>query len=108
MKNGLQIDDIGNKFYLQNGVYHREDGPAIEWHTGEKEWYVNGLSHRENGPATDYISTKRWVIDGKLHRLDGPAIEDADGNKRWFFHGEEINCTSQEEFERIIKLRAFL
>lgn len=30
---------------LRNGVYtvHREDGPAIVWKCGTKEWYINGL-----------------------------------------------------------------
>lgn len=24
------------------GKLHREDGPAIEWDNGDKEWWVNG------------------------------------------------------------------
>lgn len=23
-------------------VMHRDDGPAVEWDTGEKEWYAHG------------------------------------------------------------------
>ena len=41
---------------------HREDGPAVEWSDGSKEWWFNG----------------------KLHREDGPAIEDNNGNKTWY------------------------
>lgn len=44
---------------------HREDGPAIEYPDGGKEWWVNG----------------------KLHREDGPAIEWSDGHKEWWVNG---------------------
>lgn len=65
---------------------HRVDGPAIEWHDGYKEWYLHG----------------------KIHRLDGPAIENSNGTKSWYYEGEFINCNSQQEFKRLIKLRTFL
>ena len=42
----------------------------------------------------------------KLHRADGPATECFDV-KKWFYHGECIECNSQEELERILKLKAF-
>ena len=32
---------LAEKWY-KNGKYHREDGPAIEWADGSKEWWVNG------------------------------------------------------------------
>ena len=73
------------KHWVLDGKYHREDGPAIEYATGERGWCINGL----------------------LHRLDGPAIEGIDGRKYWYFHGKYINCNSQEEFERLIRLKAF-
>lgn len=55
---------------------HREDGPAIEFHNGGKEWFLNGLRHREDGPAMEWEGDQReWFIYGKRHRIDGPAIE---------------------------------
>lgn len=27
---------------IPNGKFHREDGPALEWTNGEKEWYYKG------------------------------------------------------------------
>jgi hypothetical protein len=42
-----------------------------------------------------------------LHRIDGPTIE-WDGKKIWYYHGTKIECSSQEEFEKILKLKAFL
>jgi len=58
----------GTKYYFKDKaktIFHRIDGPAVEWANGEKEWYVNG----------------------KRHRLDGPATEHADGYRAWFVNG---------------------
>lgn len=68
---------------------HREDGPAIEWHNGSKEWYKNGKRHREGGPAIeDSCGSKFWHKEGHLHRENGPAREYADGHKEWWSHGK--------------------
>ena len=32
----------GDKYWYKNGELHREDGPAIEYGNGYKEWYING------------------------------------------------------------------
>ena len=63
------VDSIGNKKWTLNGIFHREDGPAIEYNNGHKEWWVNS----------------------KCHRLDGPAIEFADGGSVWYFHGIHVS-----------------
>lgn len=60
--------------------------------------------------------TKNWFLNGKHHRLKGPASEDILSDldygeeplHRWYYNGEEIPCKTQEEFERILKLKAFL
>jgi len=71
-----------------------------------KYWYLDSIIHREDGPAVEYLSgAKCWCFHGKYHRLDGPAIENTNGDKFWFFHEKLINCSSQEEFERLIKLK---
>jgi len=66
--------------------------------------------HQPNGPA--YISKdskyKSWWINGQRHRLDGPAIERRDGTKSWYLNGNKIPVSSQEEFERYLKLMAFI
>lgn len=57
------------------GEYHREDGPALEFNNGRKEWYINNLCHREDGPAiTQENGSKAWYKNGKRHREDGPAV----------------------------------
>ena len=40
MKSKCEIDADGNKFWRNpEGKLHREDGPAIEWASGDKFWY---------------------------------------------------------------------
>ncbi len=82
--NGLVVN-CRDKFWFLDGKYHREDGPAIEFVDGDKQWWLNG----------------------ELHREDGPACEHADGYKSWFYHGKLINCKTNEEFLKLVKLKAF-
>lgn len=70
--------------WLKDNKSHREDGPAVEYSNGHKEWYQNDM----------------------LHRLNGPAVEYADGRQEWYVDGEMVACYTQEEFERLIKLMA--
>ena len=35
------VNDYGDKFWYQDGLLHRLDGPAIEWADG-KEWFIEG------------------------------------------------------------------
>jgi hypothetical protein len=80
MKNGLEIDSYGNKWYYKDDEYHREDGPAIECSNGYKSWYING----------------------KRHRIDGPALEYSDGNKYWYLDDKQIYCKDNEEFLKYV------
>ena len=66
----MEIDKNGNKIWRTNGKLHRENGPALEFADGSKEW---------------------WFINGKLHREDGPAVDYGDGFKCWFIGGEEYS-----------------
>jgi hypothetical protein len=85
MRDGLYIYSDGDKFWYKDGKFHREDGPAVE--------YIDG--------------TKYWFINGQYHREDGPAIEHANGDKSWYLNDKKINCETQEEFERLVRLKAF-
>ena len=38
----VKIDDNGTKRWYSKGKLHREDGPAVEWASGDKAWYLNG------------------------------------------------------------------
>jgi len=98
----IKITKHGEKFYYSDAamkILHRTDGPAIEYATGNREWYVDGKLHRLDGPAVEYANgTKGWYVDDKLHRLDGPAVERADGSKLWCVDGMYF---SEEDFNRL-------
>ena len=95
----IHIDEYGTKRHYSDremNILHREDGHAVEYANGFKEWYINDERHREDGPAVEYANGyKEWYINGKLHREDGPAIEYANGHKEWFINGERL---TEEEF----------
>lgn len=81
-------DEYGTKVWRQNGVIHRENGPAIVWQDGAKFWYVHGIKHREDGPANEYANgLKEWFLNGQRHRGDGPAVVHSDGTQLWWLHG---------------------
>jgi len=65
----IWIDTDGNKFYYKDKamtIYHRLDGPAIEYTDGHKEWWVNGKKHRLDGPASEWSNgNKFWYVDGE-------------------------------------------
>jgi hypothetical protein len=74
---------------LNNGKFHRLDGPAVIKPDGTKEWWINGIPHREDGPAIERVDGYReWCINGKRHRIDGPAIVYPNGLREWFFEGK--------------------
>ena len=85
----VRVYDNGDKFWYQNGEYHRVGAPAIESANGYKSWYQNGKLHRVDGPAIEYTNgDKYWWKNGKQHRVDGPAVERADGIKYWYLEGK--------------------
>lgn len=87
----IHIDTVGNKRFYKNLNLHRNNGPAIEYKDGTKKWFQYGLKHREDGPAVTY---KRIINDYFM-------------SDEWWYKGKKILCQSQEEFERLIKLRMF-
>ena len=97
------------KFYYKDpemNILHREDGPAIEYTDGDKEWWLNGYRHREDGPAIERADgDKAWYLNGKLHREDGPAVEYADGVKDWYLNNIQL---TEEEFKASKEHRAYL
>ena len=42
------IDSNGTKYWFnKQGQRHREDGPAVVWSDGCKEWWLNGKQYTE-------------------------------------------------------------
>jgi hypothetical protein len=60
----------GTKGWFLNGMWHREDGPAIEW-ANSKEWYLNGhiifIEYSEEflHDLDQFILGFQWLPNGK-------------------------------------------
>lgn len=104
-----------DEIWYKYGKIHRIGGPAqtVDHEDGLTQyWMVDGEAHREDGPAAIYHNgTEMYYQNNILHREDGPAIKDvrSDGyiEYRWYYKGIEIRCSSQEEFERLVRLLPF-
>jgi len=106
-RNLYSVTDQYRTTWYDGDMLHREDGPAIINTDGSKLWYYNDHLHRNDGPASTHPDgDEMWFTHGKLHRLDGPAVIFG-GIKEWWINDEQINCSSQEEFEKILKLKIF-
>ena len=88
--NWKKMEIMREKVYTNSvGDYHRDDGPAVEYANGDKEWWVNGRVHRIDGPAVEYANgDQEWWLNGLRHREDGPAIDYIGGSKYWYFKGD--------------------
>jgi len=119
------------KHYFDDDRFlHREDGPAVMYPNGDCSWYYHGQRHREDGPAVITGNYQEWYHHGQLHRIGAPAVIESNGDKHWFQHGKyhredgpaierslghqewwlddkRLEVSSQEEFERMMKLKAF-
>jgi hypothetical protein len=76
--------------------YGMKDGLNIIMGTGTKMWFRNGVKHREDGPAVD----GRYCSDGSF---DLPRHQ----YQQWWIEGRRVPCTTQEEFEKWMRLKAF-
>ena len=55
-----EVDRDGTVRYRNSdGQLHREDGPAVEYADGTREWWLNDERHREDGPAVEYPNGTR-------------------------------------------------
>jgi len=57
---GCLIDRDNDKSWYQNGNRHREDGPAIEYANGDKEWWFNHKHYNE----------QEWIIATRKIKLE--------------------------------------
>lgn len=48
--NGWHRDNSSWDHFFDRG-FHREDGPAVIWHDGDRWWMQNNSGHRLCGPA---------------------------------------------------------
>lgn len=61
------ITSEGTRKWYVNGKLHREGGlPAVEWRDGTMSWWIDGQLHREDGPAVLYTDGFReWFLSGE-------------------------------------------
>ena len=100
-----EIDSEGTRVWKNSkGQLHRDNGlPAVIYKNGDKYWYQNGKYHRDNGPAIIYSNrAKFWYQNDRLHREDGPAVISSGGIKEWWLNGKKY---SEEEFKDLMKNR---
>ena len=71
-------------YTLDDGRYHREDGPARIWPDKREKWYMYDELHRIKGPAFITPDRLEWWVDGMVSRLDGPAIIDSTEKIEWW------------------------
>ena len=69
----VQVFENGSKSWRLNGELHREEGPAVEWATGEKEWWLNGkrVTEEEHKRRTTGIT-----MDDALEAADGVILRE--------------------------------
>ena len=81
---------------------------VLEYEDGDCYWYIGNDNHRESGPCVTRLNGSwEWKWYGKPHRADGPAVRHSNGDCFWIYEGELIDCTTQEQFEQYLKLKAF-
>ena len=44
----------------------------------------------------------------KIHRENGPAVTYSQGSQDWYLDGEKLPVKNNEEFLRLMKIKAFL
>lgn len=85
------INHFGIKIIMKQYKVEVNENGTIRWYNLDHEL------HREEGPAVEYVDgTKEWYRNGELHRKDGPAIERPDGSKEWYINGDELD---EDEFK---------
>jgi len=81
----------------------------VEWTNGSKYWLLNGQYHREDGPALECVNgDKWWYLDDKRHRIDGPAVDCINGTKEYWVNGKNVTKEAQEVLYGFYKLKGLL
>lgn len=91
-------------FYNVICVITYPDLIITDYDDGSRKYvYSNGDNY-----WTKTITYPDGSVDYYKHNLDGPAVELTENNiKEWYCNGIKMPCSSQEEFEMLLKLKAF-
>ena len=62
----MKFYDLNNKFLSESSYIPNNFTGILEFFYGERIWYLNGITHRIDGPAIEYhTGEKQWYVDGK-------------------------------------------
>ena len=102
------LNNCGENVWTLTREHCNEPSPFV-CSNGHTYWHDNGIITRKDGPAVEHTDGfKMYLVDGKFHRVEGPALLNNSGAKLWYFQDEYIDCTSQEQFETILKSRLII
>lgn len=110
VENNIEYDVMedfdGTKYWYLNNLFHRENGPAIEYINGQVEYYKYGKCHREDGPARILPDgTKQYWLNDEAHREDGAAQIHPDGTKDYWLNGNYYpDIQSDEEWVKLVPI----
>ncbi len=54
------------EYYNEQGKRHREDGPAIEWNNGDKDWYSLWENHEVSILMEKFIEKMVLLLNGVM------------------------------------------
>src|ERR1035437_6371018 len=95
----------GRKEWFRRNQYYREDGPVVECENGDKVWRRNYQLHRDDGPAVERgDGAEEWHRNGSLHRVDGPALTTASGKKEYWLYGTKATAKEVQEIKKVALL----
>lgn len=87
-------------------------GYMIIYPNGDKCWYGDGRTGDDFYHSIGKDGFETWWLRSNVnlqHNLEGPAILNPNNDlKKWFYYGKEVNCSSQKDFERYLRLLAFI
>ncbi|EKO3611946.1 hypothetical protein M3914_003145 [Vibrio metschnikovii] len=87
---------------MSNNTSNIEVEVRVDELFGTKQWFIKGsdIRHREDGPAVEYTcGGKEWWLNNELH-----LVELSSGNKFWYINGSELS--DEKIAEHASKLKA--
>ncbi len=99
LRNNINTGNWSIYYYNSKGHFHNLYGPAINHKNRTKMWYINGVYHRENQPALISPLGKLWYYEGRLHRLNGPASVHIELGNKYYIHDKMF---TKEKYNKIM------
>jgi hypothetical protein len=80
-----------HKLWIQNDLIHNQNGHAVEYKNGNKQWYLNNELHRINGPANLVNLDEERVLDEENNNDTLETVLDISYElEMYYINGKEI------------------